>query len=558
MQGRLSAYFLIDVLKTVYNERRSGELSLRRDAVEKHIFFERGQAVFAVSNCPEDRLGEVLVRHRRLTEQQLKSYLAQVQPGQRFGQLLIDYGVITHRELINYVTLQISDIIRSVFNWTDGFYQFSDGDNRTPEDLQVRVSTATLILEAVRTIDDFDTIRRAIGNPALLLVSTSRSKLQSIAFSSVELYILNTIKEPTDLLKLIVACKERPEKVLQAIYGLLSIGLIEQVDEETARILIAQPRTTGAHQRFSTGGYSTVNPLLVEIEEMKRRIETRNPYVVLGTTPESSQADVYSSYVRLMTKFSPEKYTGLPAQLKTEVDQIFVAITESYNIIRNQSTSQSLHYPSSPPAYGAQPPSIIPPSQMPNIGMRSPSAQYPPQNYQAPPSYPQYPYPPQPGQMAQAPNPLIQAGGVKRTSITRAVSDELEYKGESSYGTAIPRQIDVEQAMSEMLDYFDDKRAPLFASDALSLLLRTKAPVKVERRKVVETIVNWARNKSAVMGWSLPSILVRVIGLIKQAESAQLIESFDGKLFYPGFIQEIAGYCSPMEAEEFMRGVSGL
>src|SRR5262249_17260978 len=134
------------------------------------------------------------------------------------------------------------------------------------------------------------------------------------------------------------------------------------------------------------------------------------------------------------------------------------------------------------------------------------------QQYQPPPPAAYYQQPPPPAayyaqQQAPPPpaNPMaqFQPNAMKRSSITRAVSDELEYKGGSPEPQFAPQRkgVDVEKAMSEMLDYFDDRRAPLFAADALTTLLRTKPPIHVGRREVVETIVTWARNKSSVMGW---------------------------------------------------------
>ncbi|KAF0249081.1 MAG: hypothetical protein FD167_1521, partial [bacterium] len=156
-------------------------------------------------------------------------------------------------------------------------------------------------------------------------------------------------------------------------------------------------------------------------------------------------------------------------------------------------------------------------------------------------------------------NPLAQLQATKRSSITRAVSDEIEYKGEKNPFSALQKKnLDVNQAISELLDYFDDRRAPLFTSDALSKLLRTKPPTHINQKELVETIINWARNKTAVMGWPIAIILLRVITLIRQAETSQLIEDFDGAVFYPGFIQELTNYCTPPEVEEFMRGLSSL
>lgn len=150
----------------------------------------------------------------------------------------------------------------------------------------------------------------------------------------------------------------------------------------------------------------------------------------------------------------------------------------------------------------------------------------------------------------------FQTGGVQRSATTRAVSDEVDYKG-LGRDQAYPqnKNADVERAIGDLLDYFDDRKAPMFAADALSKLLRTKPPFLVERRQVNEAIIAWARNKSAMMGWPLQFVLLRVVSSIKQAEQAKLIQNFNGADFYSAFVQELAGYLNPSEADELKRGV---
>ena len=128
MQGSLTTVCLPDLLRTIYMERRNGQLILTQDSVKKEIYFELGQIVFATSNQKEDRIGEALVHHGKLTREQLTQFLATLSKGKRLGRALVEYGVLTDRELITYVTFQLIDIIYSLFSWTLGNYEFAEGD----------------------------------------------------------------------------------------------------------------------------------------------------------------------------------------------------------------------------------------------------------------------------------------------------------------------------------------------------------------------------------------------------------------------------------------------
>lgn len=571
MQGTVSPYSLVEAFRAIYTERRSGELLLRNGQEEKHIFFERGQVVFASSNRPEDRIGEILIRYKKLTREQIDGFVAQLAPGQRMGRALVETGVISERELISYVTLQIMDMVNSLFRWHQGSYTFINAEGRAPEELKMKLSTATLILEGVRRIEDFDTIRRGIGSPALMLVPTpaGRSKFQAIAFSPLELNLINMIKEPMDLLKVIVSCKERPEKVLQAVYGLLAIGLLEQADDQQVAAKLAHVSSeTGAHSAV-TGGFAAVSEgispvdanLIAEIETMKRRISTKDVCLILGISPDMNVNEIYDVYLKLAMRFHPEKFSNVSANIKSDIDKIFTAVTESYNYIRTNGVPPP---PAgiAPPPPQPQPPAYGNPAQgypgYPPQQRMAPTGSYPsaPPQYGAP-GYPTGGYYPQ-----QAPPPPPPSPMSARTAVTRAVSDELEFKSANTRDrdplAQLRRGVDVEKALNEMLDYFDDRRAMLFASESLTILFRTKPPQHIGKRELAESIISWGRSKAAAMGWPLPSVLLRVLGLIKQAEQAQLISDFDGSKFYNEFIQELASYCSPPEADELRRGVAGL
>lgn len=613
MQGSLLTTPFPEILRVIYNERRSGELIAKATVetanLEKHVCFERGQVVFASSNQPEDRIGETLVRYNKLTRQQLEQFFTQLPSGQRVGRALVEFGILSERELVNYVTLQFIDIIYSVFNWKTGNFQFNTGENLAPDELKMKFSTPTIILEGIRRLNDFDVIRKGIGSASKWLhtTTTGRSKIQAIAFNPVELSLMNMAKEPIDILKLLVNSKDRPEKILQSIYGLLVIGMLEQVDEPAQQ---EQPIFPG----------TDITP--TEFEAIRQRIMSRDPRAILGVQPQNNINEVYEAYLQLATRFHPDKFANAPQQLKTEIEIIFNSINESYNYIRTAPVApppQAMQ--PIMPAPNTMPPPLQPQMQQPMMGYGMPGqGYYPQQSMQQPmqpqmapqmpsPFAPQTPnaplpntrlqtgaarniwqtgavqqVPPQPGyatpnnyqppqpqqgyyqpsnnpSVNPAINPLAQLQASKRSSITRAVSDELDYKGEKDknpFAALQKKNMGADQAISEMLDYFDDRRAPLFTSDALSKLLRTKPPTTISQKELVETIINWARNKSSVMGWPIPIILLRVITLIKQAEQSQLIEDFDGANFYPNFINELANYCNPAEAEEFMRGLSSI
>src|SRR5438094_845586 len=124
MRGDLTRDCLPDVLRNIYLERRSGSLRLIQEHSRKEIFFEFGAMIFASSNRREDRIGETMMRHGSITQENFDLAQAQMGRGKRFGKMLIEMKLISERDLLANVTFQVLDIIYSVFNWSKGSYEF--------------------------------------------------------------------------------------------------------------------------------------------------------------------------------------------------------------------------------------------------------------------------------------------------------------------------------------------------------------------------------------------------------------------------------------------------
>ncbi|MCS6883951.1 MAG: DUF4388 domain-containing protein [Acidobacteriota bacterium] len=551
LKGSLTVATLPELMRQIYVERRTGELILRQERIRKQIYFELGQVVFAASNQREDKLGETLVRHGRLARQQLEELLPTLGSTRRLGRTLVEKGILTERELVTYVTFQIIDIIYSLFSWTVGEYEFAEGDyNRAPEELKLKFSTATIILEGVRKIEDLDLIRRGLGDLNRLIAPTQSPllRMQSLVLKPVERQVLDLVTEPMDILRLLIlAAPEPPKRIIQSLYGLICVGLLQQtaapeLSSETGKFVIPQeirqqvemvpPLDYRAPQSRSVQNWPGSEALLAEISEMKRRLSTNDPYIILGVHLQSTALEIRDAYYALAARFHPDKFIQMPKAVRADVDMIFSKLTESYNRLRTQlALSQSTGAELS--AAGAF--SI----QQSKQGLyRADSASIPKD-----PLLVQEPY-------MELPKKQV----ASQQSAAQSAKEEIIYPGYEMHKLP-PRSAatpSLETAFTDLIDYLEDRRAPLFVTDSLTMLFRTRPPIYVDRRKVVETIVTWARQKASWTGKPVHELLISALSSIKHAEQARVIRDFDAQSFYPSFIQEMAAYCPPGETQEFL------
>lgn len=586
VQGSLTTTSLPDLMRQIYVERRTGELILKQDKIKKQIYFELGHVVFAASNQREDKLGEALVRHGRLTRQQLEELLPTLGRTRHLGKTLVEHGVLNDRELITYVTFQIIDIIYSLFAWTTGEYEFQEGEyNRAPEELKLKFSTATIILEGIRRMEDLDLIRRGLGDLNRLISPTSSPllRMQSLALKPVERQVLDLVTEPMDILQLIIlAAPESPKRVIQSLYGLISVGLLQQtaapeLSRETGRFVVpkdVQQQVESAPPLDYRNPYrnqvtppqrSDIEQIANEIPEFKNRIATNDPMVILGVKPQSTPIEIRDAYYTLAARFHPDKFIQMPRNVRADVDMIFAKITESYNRIRAQvavtgyttgaNPSMAAIIAAQQANRSAVPQTPLDPLLVNNAG-ESVRASIP--QTATDPLLVQDPH-------VETPKRWKTAGyspanvNVPRPPQTPAPTpsrgqEDIVYPGYEMHklpkkGTGMPS---IESAFTDLIDYLEDRRAPLFVTDSLTLLFRTRPPIYVDRTRVVEVIATWARQKASWTGKPMHELLVSALSSIKHADQARVIKDFDPHNFYPIFIQELASYCPPGENQEFL------
>jgi hypothetical protein len=163
LAGNLVTMPLPDVLQWIGTGRKTGTLHLTRRSAEKRLFFREGHLISSWSNHPRDRLGQFLLRDRRLTEQQLfEALLRQEREGRLLGVILVEDGALTATELRRLLQIKAEESIYDVFLWAEGKFDFREND--LPDEIAVHIdlNVTELVLEGIRRVDDWTRIRRTL------------------------------------------------------------------------------------------------------------------------------------------------------------------------------------------------------------------------------------------------------------------------------------------------------------------------------------------------------------------------------------------------------------
>ncbi|MCX7831072.1 MAG: DUF4388 domain-containing protein, partial [Acidobacteria bacterium] len=101
MHGALERVGLPEILDFLSTMSKTGVLLLRNGNVTKTLHFKRGVVVFATSNIPDERFGEMLLREGKITADQFTEASKQITRGKRLGKILVEMQALYPKDLWN-------------------------------------------------------------------------------------------------------------------------------------------------------------------------------------------------------------------------------------------------------------------------------------------------------------------------------------------------------------------------------------------------------------------------------------------------------------------------
>src|SRR4029453_927191 len=131
----------------------TGILSLISGGARKALYVKDGRVVFASSNLPNDRLGEILIREGKITVEEYDTSIKAISKGKRQGKVLVEMGALRPKDLWEGVQFQVKEIVYSVFQWDDGQFHFEESSLPEKERITVDLDILDLMLVGIRRVD---------------------------------------------------------------------------------------------------------------------------------------------------------------------------------------------------------------------------------------------------------------------------------------------------------------------------------------------------------------------------------------------------------------------
>ena len=334
-RGKLADGDVAAQLARLYLQRLTGRLVLRRDAVEKVIFFDRGAPILGMSSDPDDRMGEMLVRQGRLTAAQLEQASDGLPRAERrLGVVLVEQGFIKPTELSIVVRRHFEEIIQSAFAWEDGEWSLGPGQP-TQEIVLLDEHPAAIILAGIRRKYGAARLARCLGGGAQIFrLAAGRfpagdggvDLLSRMAMTPEERTIAELFDGARTLDEVRALSGARDEVVGGIAWALSVLGQLDRVEPGHVADAAAVG-TNGAGRHAPAGDRERVLGRYALVEE-------GDYFQVLDLPRGASLDDVRRAHARLMGEHAPTSLdAGLVAELGAELRAIRVVLDEALRVL---------------------------------------------------------------------------------------------------------------------------------------------------------------------------------------------------------------------------------
>ncbi len=166
LAGDAGGFPVSDLIAFLSQSRWSGVLRVHTAQGERSVALKDGEVRGASSEDAADRLSEVLVRLGLASRRSVEEALREVPPS-KVGRALVEKGVLQAHQLWAAVSHQVSDIFHAMVLAREGVFVLSDQDVDERLQATVQLSTQSLLMDAIRKIDELAHFRGRIPHGRL-------------------------------------------------------------------------------------------------------------------------------------------------------------------------------------------------------------------------------------------------------------------------------------------------------------------------------------------------------------------------------------------------------
>lgn len=240
VSGNLKTMLPGDLLQWLSLGQKSGTLVVTNKDTEKKIFFRGGRVISSASNDPREYLGQFLMSHGYLSEDELRKAMeVQAQSGILLGKILVVINLISEPDLMRLMRLKAEEEIYDVFLWNDGEFHFIDNELPQMEMVPLKVDVTGIIMEGTRRADEWPRIREAIPDDTVIPIVQKAIEVEE-EFDEAQTTVVDAVDGKRTIAEIILESRSSSFVVCSTLYPLVRAGFLQLVERGTSRLVEAE------------------------------------------------------------------------------------------------------------------------------------------------------------------------------------------------------------------------------------------------------------------------------------------------------------------------------
>jgi hypothetical protein len=230
--GTLKGFGVTEIFQLISQQMKTGSLVLTSQNAKVVIAFMDGMIQGLTSDKWDmDPRADILLKSGFINEKEFKAAIESEKKNQaKWHEILISKGKLQQTFLDKATQVVIRTTLLDVFQWGEGIYRFEDWDLNTEGLLTCNLPTEAVILDTLRSIDEWPLIKPKIPPVEYLpvtIIPITEEHVRIYDLSSVDTHIFDLIDGEKSVEAIVRESLETPYDALHAFVKLMDAGLVE-------------------------------------------------------------------------------------------------------------------------------------------------------------------------------------------------------------------------------------------------------------------------------------------------------------------------------------------
>lgn len=317
------------LLRDIHFRKKTGKLTFKKDRAVRYFFFQDGELIQVKTNVPEERLGEILFKTQRLSQDAYAKLDDFIELNMSLGQALKKRGVVSEHDLEEALAFQVRETILNCFPHFDAEITFLEHEKFSEKPDKPKTNIPFLIEYGIRRIPETEPLQRFLAAK----VPVQRSKALAYLLTEEEKKLLELFQGQDKAEFTLRTSEFAPDFFWKSLYLFYCLEIVEfkGAEEKTGK---------GTAAGKAAAGNETANEKpadVAEVHALRYTLSSRNYYQLLGVGRDAREDDIKKAYFRLARRFHPDRFPrDLPKESRAMIEEVFSAMTVAYRTLMDK------------------------------------------------------------------------------------------------------------------------------------------------------------------------------------------------------------------------------